>query len=210
MYDLFVKEGITDVFNSGDMTEGNGRIYRGQVYEMFNHGADGQRDYLIEKYPSRPGITTHCIAGNHDYSFVESDGHDIIKGFALQRDDINYLGIYQADIIYNGVHIRLQHGAASGKGTDVLERYLKAYGEKDTPDILIVGHYHTAVMTRYNNCVAVTGGGWHADSHYLKRLGIKSEAMGWIFHVTVDRTTGKIIRCAPELIVFPEMLDHDF
>jgi predicted phosphodiesterase len=193
MYDIFAARGIKNVFCPGDLTEGNGRIYRGQVYEMFNHGSDAQRDYLVSHFPSRPGIRTYVIAGNHDYSFQESDGCDVVKGFANQREDIEYLGIYQADIIYNGVRFRLQHGASSGKGTDVLERYIKAYGA-DVPDVLLVGHYHTAVFTNYNGCVALTGGGWH----------------GWILHIKVSKTTRKILSVIPELIRFPNMLEHDY
>src|SRR5690554_4145086 len=43
IYDLFVEEGITNVYNAGDMVAGE-NMFKGQNYEVFNHGADAQAD----------------------------------------------------------------------------------------------------------------------------------------------------------------------
>ena len=95
MYDLFVAEGVSDVYHAGDITAGEG-MFTGQVYEIFNVGFDNQADYIIKKYPQRCGITTHFITGNHDLSYYKSKGVDIGEKIALKRPDMNYLGKWAA------------------------------------------------------------------------------------------------------------------
>ena len=50
------------------------------------------RDDVIKNYPSRPGITTHFITGNHDASIYKQVGYDIGQAIARERPDMNYLG----------------------------------------------------------------------------------------------------------------------
>ena len=59
-YKVFKKEGIDTVYHCGDMTDGE-KIYRGQEYELYAHGADAQVKEVVKKYPRFDGITTHFI-----------------------------------------------------------------------------------------------------------------------------------------------------
>jgi hypothetical protein len=63
-YKLCKKRGVELVLHCGDLVDGE-KIYRGHEYELFLHGADAQRDYTIENYPSFAGIETKVILGNH-------------------------------------------------------------------------------------------------------------------------------------------------
>ena len=66
-YDLCEREGITDIYHTGDITDGL-KMRVGHEYELYEHSADGQLDDLVANYPKRDGITTHFITGNHDAS----------------------------------------------------------------------------------------------------------------------------------------------
>ena len=115
-YKTFKKEGITTVYHCGDMCDGE-RIYRGQEYELYAHGANAQAREVIDKYPRFDGITTYFITGNHDLSFYKTSGVDIGEIIAMHRKDLVYLGQEEVDIALKkggSPKIRLSH---PGKGT---------------------------------------------------------------------------------------------
>jgi len=95
LYDFYQAEGITSVFHTGDMTDGE-KMRPGHEYELYVHGADAQAAHVAKVYPRRDGITTRFITGNHDYSFVKSIGMDIGRQVAAQREDMDYLGYMTA------------------------------------------------------------------------------------------------------------------
>jgi len=96
-YDVFEREGITKVFHTGDLTDGE-NMYRGQVYELHIHGCDAQRDYCIQQYPRRAGIDTEYIIGNHDGAFWKNAGVDVGLQIGDSRADMHYLGMDEADV----------------------------------------------------------------------------------------------------------------
>ena len=109
-YKMCKEEGITDIFHSGDLLEGNGKLYRGQQFEMFLNGASNQVDYVVKHYPKIKGITTHMISGNHDFSFYKESGYDAVREICYQRDDIEYLGVFGAYITIGKTRFYLMHG----------------------------------------------------------------------------------------------------
>ena len=109
-YKMMKAEGVRKVFHAGDMIEGNGKLFRGQVYEMFLHGADTMVDYTIKNYPKVKGMTTYVIGGSHDYSFYRDEGTDVLKAIAEKREDIKYLGMFGAYIKFGKILVYLMHG----------------------------------------------------------------------------------------------------
>ena len=97
-YDICEKEGITDVYHTGDITDGL-KMRPGHEYELYEHSADGQVEDVCKHYPSRNGITTHFITGNHDASLYKHVGFDIGRAIARERSDMNYLG-RDAAVVY--------------------------------------------------------------------------------------------------------------
>lgn len=69
-YDLCAKEGIKDVYHTGDITDGL-KMRPGHEYELYEVSADEMRDDVVNNYPKRDGITTHFITGNHDASIYK-------------------------------------------------------------------------------------------------------------------------------------------
>ena len=90
-YDKCVKEGIKDVYHTGDITDGL-KMRVGHEYELYAVSADDMRDDVIKNYPYRDGITTHFITGNHDAAIYKQVGYDIGQAIANARPDMKYLG----------------------------------------------------------------------------------------------------------------------
>jgi predicted phosphodiesterase len=149
-YQICEKEGITEVFHAGDLVAGWG-IYPGQENEVHTFGAANQAQYVINNYPKRKDIQTYFITGNHCLSFWKRSGIDIGVIVDKERRDMHYLGQYQGDIELGGVKIRLLHPDGGGayaisyKGQKICEQIPS--GQK--PQILILGHFHTAVYFHY-------------------------------------------------------------
>jgi predicted phosphodiesterase len=195
-YNFFVEQGITDVLHAGDLTAGNGRVYKGQVYELFRQGADETMEYVIEHYPKREGITTHVIAGNHDLSFLASDGLDILKAVATQRTDINYLGHYSAMLTFGKLKVGLHHGegGCSYARSYKLQKLIEQLAPENKPHAFFLGHYHVACgLEQYRNVFARMLPCFEAQTPYLVRKGLYPELGFYIVKALlnpVDREDG--------------------
>ena len=103
------QQGITMIVHAGDVCEGNGKLYRGQSYEMFLFGADSQREYIVKNYPKYKGVKTYMIGGSHDYSFFKTEGYNILDAVASKRRDLIHLGNAGAYLHINGLNVYLHH-----------------------------------------------------------------------------------------------------
>lgn len=216
-YDRCSDGGIEHVFHMGDMTDGDGRVYKGQQFDSFLHGVDMQRDYVIEKYPSRKGVLTHLIAGNHDWSFWERGGYDVLKAVAGQRPDIRYYGAYGMTILLDGVHVYMSHGdgglayARSYKP----QRRIEQFAPEQKPEVYFLGHYHVwDHLPMYRNVVGWQMGCFQSQTDYLKRKGVYPELGGVIVTIYLgtagaDRPNG-FVRVIDEVVPFYVPKENDF
>ncbi len=88
---------VMKFFWAGDMTAGYG-VYRGQQNDLYAFSADDQIDSLCNTIPQWKGVKHIMIGGNHDYSFMKANGHNVIKAAAKKRSDFIYAGFDQAEI----------------------------------------------------------------------------------------------------------------
>jgi len=198
-YQLCAEEDIDHIIHAGDAVAGNGKVYRGQEYELHKHGADAQREYVVKNYPQGKGITTHMISGNHDLSFDAGDGYDIIAAIAEKRKDIDYLGKYGAYIEVGGIKIYVMHGdggnayALSYK----IQKILEQLPSENKPHIVLVGHYHTSVLVpMYRNMCGLLAGCFEAQTPYLKRKALRPTIGGWIIEISKKDINGVILPAA--------------
>jgi len=206
-YDVLEREGITDVFHPGDLVAGMG-IFPAQHLYITHHSFESQRDFTVENYPRRKGITTHIIGGNHDLegTFGKA-GADPVQGVANKRDDFNYLGPYSAWVeLANGGYIHLLHGKGgmSYAYSYKAQKIVDGYGQGRKPGALLLGHYHVqgnfsprAVHTMFPAC-------WEWQSvQFGARLGLRP-TVG--FHIVEARLgdDGTIVRWKPEFFQFIE------
>lgn len=210
-YDLCEKEGITDVYHTGDLTDGL-KMRVGHEYELYEVSADDMRDDVIKNYPSRPGITTHFITGNHDASLYKQVGYDIGAAIANGRPDMNYLGRDCAIInITPKCTLELRHpwdGTAYALSYKI-QKMIEAMESDSKPNILAVGHYHKAEYLFYRNVHALQTGCFQGQTPFTRGKGISVHIGGWIVTVRVD-ANGYIQGFAPEFVPFYSSIKDDY
>jgi hypothetical protein len=189
-YDLCEKEGITDVYHTGDLTDGNGKVYNGQIYEIFVHGADKQVDYVIKNYPYRKNITTHYICGNHDESHYKDSGLDVGLSIKRRRADMHYLGFHGAYIDINGIKnaMYLMHGdsGCSYARSYKLQKIIEQFSPDRKPHMFFLGHYHVCCyLPMYRNVVAWTTPCFQSQTPFIKRKNLYPEIGGLIMEFKI-------------------------
>lgn len=210
-YDTFQREGITDVYNPGDLSEGE-KMRPGHEYECYVHGADAHVDEIEKNYPQRDGITTHFVLGNHDLSFVKHVGLDIGKTIAKQRADMDYLGPSQAYIdLTPKCRLELRHpgGGSAYAISYKTQKMVDAMSGGEKPAILVIGHYHKAEYIFYRNVQCIQAGTIQAQSNFMRDNNIAAHVGYWIITAHVD-DDGQINRFIPEFFPFYRMVKDDW
>jgi hypothetical protein len=149
--------------------------------------------YDVFEYPRRKGVTTHFILGNHDMSFWKRAGINIGPKIAEARDDMFYLGVEEADIIFKGedgrsAKVRLIH---PGKGTAYaisyqIQKYIESLTGGNKPHVLLVGHYHkTELLPQYRNVYAVQAGTLERQTPFMRARNIAAHMGFWIIEFSV-------------------------
>lgn len=211
-YDKCAAEGIKTIYNAGDLVEGYYKNRPGHEYEIFNHGADKQVDYVIDNYPHREGIVTKFITGNHDHTHIKNGGYDIGRRVELERDDMEYLGINNATIMLtpNCRMDMLHPGDGSAYALSYsLQKTIEAMPVDDLPQILIVGHHHKAIYLNTRGIHALEAGTFQAQSGWMKGKRLAAHVGGWIITVHVN-DNGEITRFIPEWVAYNRMVKHDY
>ena len=210
-YDLCEKEGITDVYHTGDLTDGL-KMRVGHEYELYEASADDMRDDVIKNYPKRPGITTHFISGNHDASIYKHVGYDIGAAIANGRPDMEYLGRDCAVInITPKCTLELRHpwdGTAYALSYKI-QKMIEAMESDSKPNILAVGHYHKAEYLFYRNVHALQTGCFQGQTPFTRGKGISVHLGGWIVTIRVDKK-GYIQSFAPEFVPYYVSVKDDY
>lgn len=211
-YDICEKRGITDIYHSGDIDDGE-NMRPGHAYDNYKQGATDHVDEIVKNYPYREGITTHFITGNHDASFRKSCGLDIGKLIENRRKDLHYLGKDIATVnITNNISMMLRHPwdatayAVSYKPQKMIEAL------RDTtikPDILVIGHYHKMMYLNYLGIHCLQAGCFQGATPFTVGKGIRISLGGWIVTVNID-AEGKLESFVPEAVTFNEDIKDDY
>jgi hypothetical protein len=188
LYDTFEREGITDVYHTGDIDDGE-QMRKGHQYELYNQGVDDHKDEIVRVYPQRKGMTTRFITGNHDASMVKLAGVDIGKMIANDRPDMEYLGQDSA-VVYltDNCTLELRH---PGDGTAYALSYktqkiIEAMSGGEKPNILAVGHYHKMEQLLYRNVHTFQTACFQAQTPFLRSRGVAVTVGGWIVEVRLN------------------------
>lgn len=202
-YDLCEKQGIKDVYHTGDLTDGL-KMRPGHEYELYVVSADEMRDDVVKNYPKRDGITTHFITGNHDASIYKHVGYDIGQAIAFMRPDMHYLGRDCAVInLTPKCTLELRHpwdGTAYALSYKP-QKMVEAMEADSKPNILAIGHYHKAEYLFYRNVHVLQSGCFQGQTPFTRGKGISVHLGGWIVTVRVDEW-GHIQGFAPEYIPY--------
>lgn len=210
-YDLCQRDGVYDVYHAGDLTEGL-KMRVGHEYELYEVSADEMRDDVIKNYPSRVGIATHFITGNHDASIYKQVGFDIGQAIANARPDMHYLGKDCAVInLTPKCSLELRHpwDGMSYAMSYKPQKMIEAMESDSKPKILVIGHYHKALYLFYRNVHCLLGGCFQAQTPFERGKGISVHLGGWICEVEVDKD-GTIQAFKQQFIPFYNSIKDDW
>lgn len=205
-YDRFESEGITTVYNPGDIVAGRG-IFRGQDHEIVNHTFETQREYAVENYPRRKGVVTRIISGNHD---CEGDfgkaGADVCLGVANERDDIEWGGRYAADYeLPNGAVMTMRHpmGGSSYAKSYKPQKFAESYEGGTKPGVVLFGHWHNAEWGFHRNIHMLNCGTFEGYGGSLGlRVPLGAPAVGFYIVDMVIGDDASVVRFRPEFFPF--------
>jgi hypothetical protein len=210
-FDIYEREGITDVYDLGDLTEGE-NMRPGHTYECYVHGGDEYVDEVIKNYPKRKGITTQYILGNHDMSFIKHGGGNIARPISTARSDMVYLGIEQAYVkLTPNCILELRHpGSGSAYAISYKpQKIIDAMPGGEKPNILAIGHFHKLEYLFYRNIHAFQTGTTQAQSNFMRNQSIAAHIGFWIITVYVN-DTGEVTEIIPRLIPFYKIVKNDY
>lgn len=180
-------EWVEAFIHCGDLVDGTGNVFKGQIYELENVGYDEQLKAAVNDYPYYGDKKTYVVGGNHDESFLKENGANIIKNIATLRDDIIDMGFYDARIKLNGVDINAHHGWKS-------QAYAKSYHSqklienidpRNQPDIFASGHRHDALYMAYRNIHTFLPWAFLKQNLLAKRFNLGTTIGGWIVEVDI-------------------------
>ena len=195
-YDICQKVGVDAFLHAGDIVAGWG-IYHGQENEVHTYGAMAQSKYVIDNYPKVKGLKTYFITGNHCESWWRKSGVDVGELISTGREDMDYLGMYDADLFLSGIRIRLHHG--DGGGSYALSYKGQKYAEQipsgRKPRLMILGHWHTSFYFFYRNIHILNAGCFESQSLYLARKMLNPAIGGWIVELRLGKKRNDVIAC---------------
>lgn len=210
-YDLCQQQGITDIYHTGDITDGL-KMRQGHEFELYAHSADDQLDDVIKNYPKRDGITTHFITGNHDASLYKLAGYDIGRAITKDRPDMNYLGRDCAVVeLTPNCTLELRHpwdGTAYAISYKI-QKMVEAMEEDSKPSILAVGHYHKQEHIYYRDVHVLQTACFQSQTPFTRGKGISVWMGGYIVTARVD-ADGCIQGFAPEFIPYKKPIKDDY
>jgi predicted phosphodiesterase len=200
-YDRIAAEGISDVYNPGDIISGRG-IYKGQDHEILNFTYGKQVEYAVQNYPERPGVTTYIISGNHD---CEGDfgraGADGCLGVANQRDDIEWCGRYAADFtLPNGAVLTMRHpmGGSSYASSYKPQKFAGSFEGGYKPNILLFGHWHNMLFMIERNIFILNCGTFEGFGGSLGlRVPLGAPAVGFFIVEATLAEDGSVVQFTP-------------
>ena len=210
-YDICEEEGITDIYHTGDITDGL-KMRTGHEYELYAVSADDILNDVVLHYPRKKGITTHFITGNHDASIYKQVGYDIGEAISRQRKDLEYLG-RDCAVVYltPNCKLELRHpwdGTAYALSYKI-QKMIETMESDSKPNILAVGHYHKAEYLFYRNVHALQTGCFQGQTPFTRGKGISVHLGGWIVTIKVDKT-GTIKSFEPRFIPYYASIKDDY
>lgn len=207
-YDRCVERGIDRVFHCGDISDG-WKVPPGHLNEIKDEAAGWGRlkEYVIENYPQRDGITTYFIEGNHDNKFYNRNNIRFGRLLGDRREDLQYCGNAQATFVLDREHdidLELIH-PSGGKPYTTGYRLQTLYRERNVnerPTIAGVGHLHGSMYAETEGVKGMYAGAWKGTTTYGKRKGHEAKIGGWI--IDMDIKDGVVTNFVPQWQGFEE------
>lgn len=201
-YKVFNREGVEFVCHTGDLSEGNGSHYAGQVQELFLYTFDDQVRYIVSEYPTlKSNRKTFFITGDHDLDWFKAGGRDIGEAVAEKRPDMIYCGQSGAYLISNNrrfIYLHHPRGGGAYAKSYKAQKWIEAVAPENKPQIYLTGHFHSVhgyMVTR--NVFWLASGCLQAQTQFLTATGSEVINSFCIVTLHLDKE-GSIWRVQPE------------
>ena len=179
-------KGVNYILHSGDVTEGRSNRPE-QIYSLRESSYDGQRDYVIDKYP-KSNIPTYMISGNHDLWWIKNCGTDIVRDICNHREDLTYLGSDCEDLKIGRLKIRLYHGkgGSSYAKSYKIQKYLDSIPLEERPHILQTGHIHQAFYYKQDKTHCFQTSCLQDQTPFERSMGFHNDKSCWWVEIDID------------------------
>ena len=210
LYDIYEKEGVTEVFHCGNMIEGEARFNYSDI-KVF--GMDDQIDHLINIYPKRKGIVTHFVAGDDHEGWYQQRTRIIIgkhiqrKFEEVGRTDFQYMGYMEGHVRFQteggGADMLVMHpgGGAAYATSYAPQKIAEAFQEGEKPQICLMGHYHKMDYAIHRGIHMVQAGCCQDQSTFCRKNKIKV-VVGGVLVELHQAPDGRINRFKPEFFQY--------
>lgn len=207
-------KGVHAFIHGGDFVQGTPKMHRGMEHEVHLLSAEGQVGYSAEVYPrSRHGTITYAISGNHDDSWLNESGSNVIRQIGRIRDDIKYIGrdaqylSLQAPDGERELRIYTVHpaGGASYAKSYKPQKITEAIPIREGTQVACIHHYHTYGVFEVQETVAMMVPCFQGQYPYLVRLHLYPSIGGIILDVDFDGK--RVRRMTHTYINYPELSD---
>ena len=193
MFDRFADAGVTDVYQGGNMIDGEARFNK---FDIFNHGVEDQVAYFVEKWPQREGITTHFVTGDdHEGWYVQREHINIGKLIEDRakdagRSDLHHLGYMERDIEFvqpkGSSRLRVIHagGGSSYATSYTSQKYVESLQGGEKPSIVLVGHFHKLDYAYPREVHVIQMGCTQDQTPFMRKKRIQAHVGGGILWIT--------------------------
>jgi predicted phosphodiesterase len=212
LYRVFDEEGVTAVYHAGNIIEGECRVNR---HDIAVFGLDNQVKYLLDNYPSIPGITTHFIAGDdHEGWYQQREQISIGKHIetaaqAAGRSDLKFIGYVEANVYLMtsegaSAKMKIMHpgGGATYAISYPLQKTIESLQPGEKPDILILGHHHKLLAAEVRGIYGLMAGTTSDQSIFMRKRHIEAHIGGTLVYIRQHKTIGHVTDFVPRIMRF--------
>lgn len=210
-YKIYADEGITTVYHTGNIVDGECRFNKHDL--LTRSGMAAQIEYLINEYPQSKGITTYFVVGDdHEGWWTQREGIDVgayIQAEAEKagRTDLVYIGYLERDIELKAKRgsaaMRIMHsgGGAAYAISYTTQKIVESLQGGEKPRILYVGHHHKFEHGYPREVHTIQTGTTEDQTPFMRKNKIQAH-VGFTINKFHQADTGEINRFAVEFVPF--------
>lgn len=205
-----VDRGVDAFLHAGDLTQGTPKMHRGMEHEVHLHSADGQVGYTVERLP-RTGKPWFIISGNHDDSWINEAGVNVVRQVAARRDDVEYVGQDASYLTLDALRAYMVHpaGGQSYAKSYQPQKITEAIPIRERTQLALIGHYHTYGSFRIQETQTLMLPCFQGQYPWMIRKHLYPTIGGLIIDIRYDED--QIVEFSHTLITYDERSeDWDF
>jgi hypothetical protein len=214
LYDKFAEQGVDRVLNAGNWIDGEARFNK---HDLIVHGMDAQVRYLVENYPSKPGIVTYAVTGDdHEGWYGQSTGVDIGRYTERAMQDAGrtdwidmgymecFIGLVNVNTeAFCRLHLMHPGGGSAYAVSYTVQKIVEGYDAGEKPAVLLAGHYHKLAYNIVRGVFTIQTGTTEDQTPFMRKKKLSAHVGGGICDLTQDPETGQITACKVEFFTYP-------